>query len=96
MEFLIAGDGPQATELREYCTSRGLNQVRFLGHLDRIPELLARADIVVVPSIWAEAFGLVTVEAMASGAATIVSDAGVLPEIVGDAGMVFPAGTRTG
>jgi len=57
-----------------------------------VAELFAWAEVVVVPSRWAEAFGLVAAEAMAAGAAVVVSDAGALPEVVGDAGRVFPAG----
>lgn len=92
VEWLIAGVGPQAAELQTFCTARGLKRVRFLGHVDDMASLLARADIVVVPSVWPEAFGLVTVEAMATGAAVVVSNAGALPEVVHGAGVVFPAG----
>ena len=91
-ELLIAGAGAQADELRAFCQTAGLDDVQFLGHVDSVPELLGSADIVVVPSEWAEAFGLVVAEAMACGAACLVSDAGALPEVVGEAGIVFRAG----
>lgn len=56
-------------------------------------EVFARADVCVVPSRWAEPFGLVAAEAMAAGVPLIVSDAGGLPEVVGqDYPLVFPAG----
>jgi glycosyltransferase involved in cell wall biosynthesis len=61
--------------------------VRMLGYRDH-PEVLAamsRAAIVVVPSRWAEPFGLVALEALASGAALICSPRGGLPEVAGDA-----------
>ncbi|WP_428487232.1 glycosyltransferase family 4 protein [Rhodopila sp.] len=61
--------------------------VRMLGYRDH-PEVLAamaRAAIVVVPSRWAEPFGLVALEALASGAALICSRRGALPEVAGDA-----------
>lgn len=56
-------------------------------------QVLAQADVVVVPSRWPEPFGLVAAEAMAMGCPLIVSDSGALPEVVG-AGYpwVFPAG----
>jgi glycosyltransferase involved in cell wall biosynthesis len=60
--------------------------VRMLGYRDH-PEVLAamaRASIVVVPSRWPEPFGLVALEAMASGAALICSPRGGLPEVAGD------------
>lgn len=87
-ELLIAGTGPQEAELK--AAARG--EVRFLGHADDMPALFGSADVVVVPSVWAEAFGLVAAEAMACGAAVLVSDAGALAEVVGDAGRVFRAG----
>jgi glycosyltransferase involved in cell wall biosynthesis len=61
--------------------------VRMLGYRDH-PEVMAamaRAAIVVVPSRWAEPFGLVALEALASGAALICSPRGGLPEVAGDA-----------
>jgi glycosyltransferase involved in cell wall biosynthesis len=61
--------------------------VRMLGYRDH-PEVLvamARAAIVVVPSRWAEPFGLVALEALASGAALICSPRGGLREVAGDA-----------
>ncbi len=91
-DLLIAGKGTQEAELMEYCRHTGLDDVQFLGHIDSIPEFFGSADIVVVPSIWFEAFGLVLIEAMACGACCLVSDAGALAEVVGDAGRVFPAG----
>ncbi len=92
LALTIAGQGPQREELERYCRDHALDRVRFLGHTDEIPALFGRADVVVVPSEWGEAFGLVAIEAMASGAAVLTSDAGGLPEVVGDAGVVFRAG----
>ena len=91
-ELLIAGRGPQEAELKDYCRAEGLDDVRFLGHVDSIAELFGSADIVIVPSIWFEAFGLVLIEAMACGACCLVSDAGALAEVVGEAGVAFRAG----
>jgi glycosyltransferase involved in cell wall biosynthesis len=57
--------------------------IRMLGYRDH-PDVLAamtRAAIVVVPSRWPEPFGLVALEAMASGAALICSPRGALPEV---------------
>jgi UDP-glucose:(glucosyl)LPS alpha-1,2-glucosyltransferase len=60
--------------------------VRLLGYRDH-PDVLAamaRAAIVVVPSRWPEPFGLVALEALASGAALICSPRGGLKEVAGD------------
>ena len=91
-ELTIAGQGPQEPELRAYCHNAGLDRVRFVGHISTVAGLFAGSDVVVVPSEWNEAFGLVAAEAMASGAAVIVSDAGGLPEVVGNEGLVFQRG----
>jgi glycosyltransferase involved in cell wall biosynthesis len=61
--------------------------IRMLGYRDH-PEVLvamSRAAIVVVPSRWPEPFGLVALEAMASGAALVCSPRGGLPEVAGEA-----------
>ncbi|WP_424464652.1 glycosyltransferase family 4 protein [Pseudoclavibacter helvolus] len=59
-----------------------------VGWVDR-DEFLGSIDLLVVPSVWPETFGLVVAEAMAAGVPVIVSDAGALPEILGDNGDVF-------
>jgi glycosyltransferase involved in cell wall biosynthesis len=59
------------------------------------PEDVYRAaDLVVVPSQWAEPFGLAPLEAMACGTLAVVSDCGILPEFVAPVGRdaVFTAG----
>jgi len=63
--------------------------VPLLGYREHpvILEAMARAAIVVVPSRWEEPFGLVALEAMASGAALICSRRGGLPEVAGDAAL---------
>lgn len=54
---------------------------------------LSQIDLLVVPSNWGEAFGLVAAEAMSAGTPLIVSDDGALPEVVGPAyPYMFPAG----
>lgn len=50
--------------------------------------VIEHASACVVPSRWAEPFGLVPVEAMALGTPVVVSDAGALPHVVGRAGIV--------
>jgi len=56
------------------------------------PDFFDTIDLLVVPSIVPESFGLVAAEAMAARVPLIVSDAGALPEVVGDAAQVVPAG----
>ena len=57
---------------------------------DEVARLLARADVVVVPSRWAEPLALTVLEGMAAGAATVGSAVGGIPEQLGDAGIAVP------
>lgn len=65
------------------------------GWVDR-DDFLSQVDILAVPSIAPESFGLSAVEAMAAGVPVVVSDAGALPEVVGvPTALVVPAGDVT-
>jgi glycosyltransferase involved in cell wall biosynthesis len=54
-----------------------------------LPGRLAAAQVHVTPSRWEEAFGLTTLEAMASGLAVVATRTGGTPEVVGSAGRLF-------
>jgi len=62
--------------------------VRKPGFIDRnsLPAELQKAEIHVHPARWDEAFGLATLEGMASGLATIASRTGGTPEVVSTSG----------
>jgi UDP-glucose:(glucosyl)LPS alpha-1,2-glucosyltransferase len=80
-------DSPDTAFVQMVRAAAEVANIRMLGYRDH-PEVLramARAAIVVVPSRWPEPFGLVALEAMASGAALICSPRGGLPEVAGDA-----------
>ena len=73
----VVGDGPLLPELRALVATLGLgDRVVFHGFANttEMPKLLAGCDVIVVPSRW-DMRVLVTIEAMAAGAAVIVSDA---------------------
>jgi glycosyltransferase involved in cell wall biosynthesis len=70
--------------------------VTYLGWLsqDQMPEAYRKADIVAVPSIWVEPFGITTLEAMAAGAPVVGSRTGGIAETLvdGETGLHFEAG----
>jgi len=61
-----------------------LDNIVFTGLLDHrtIPYIISKSSILVIPSIFPESFGLVCVEAMASGTIPIVSNHSGLKEVV--------------
>jgi glycogen(starch) synthase len=82
--FLVAGSGTHEAELRRQAVEAGLMEHgTFLGWIgdDVLHSLYRIADVCVVPSIY-EPFGLVALEAMASGCPCIVADTGGLREVV--------------
>jgi glycogen(starch) synthase len=91
LRFLVAGSGTADAELRAQATRLGLDEHgTFLGWIgdDALHSLYRIADLTVVPSLY-EPFGLVALEAMASGCPCIVADTGGLREVV-------PPGERVG
>ncbi len=94
--FLVAGSGTHESELKKQATELGLMEHgTFLGWIgDDVLHLLYRiADVCVVPSIY-EPFGLVALEAMASGCPCIVADTGGLREVVPHGGVGLRFRTR--
>ena len=84
VRYLVAGSGTAERELREQASALGLDDHgTFLGWIgdDVLHSLYRIADLTVVPSIY-EPFGLVALEAMASGCPCLVADTGGLREVV--------------
>jgi glycogen(starch) synthase len=93
VRFIVAGSGTAEQELREQATRLGLDDHgTFVGWIgdDVLHSLYRIADLTVVPSIY-EPFGLVALEAMASGCPCLVADTGGLREVVpnDDVGLRF-------
>ncbi|MDF1694193.1 MAG: N-acetyl-alpha-D-glucosaminyl L-malate synthase BshA [Saprospiraceae bacterium] len=80
-KLMLIGDGPEREKMEELCRKIGLcNEIRFLGKQDAVEELLAVADIFVLPS-QNESFGLAALEAMACEVPVVSSNIGGLPEV---------------
>ncbi len=91
----VIGDGPERGALEAQVKKHGLgDKLVFTGALSAmdLPAELARHQILVVPSLWAEPFGVVALEGMGCGCVPIVSADGGLPFAIGDCGLVFPNG----
>ncbi len=89
--YLVAGSGPHEAELKKQAADLGIDgDGTFLGWIgdDVLHSLYRIADLCVVPSLY-EPFGLVALEAMASGCPCVVADTGGLREVV-------PADERVG
>ncbi len=90
----IVGTGPQEGDLR--LLAKDMKNVSFDGFLSgsKLWDAVRRARVVVVPSVWYEAFGLTALEAMALGRPVIASNLGGLAEIVEDevSGRIVKAG----
>ena len=95
VRFVVAGTGTAEAELKRQARRLGLRYAgTFLGWVgdDTLHALYRVADLCLVPSIY-EPFGLVALEAMASGCLCIVADTGGLREVVpgdGSVGLRFP------
>ncbi len=81
VKLLMVGDGPERRRLENMCQDMGIfEDVRFLGKLEAIEEVLSVADVFLMPSE-KESFGLAALEAMACEVPVITSNAGGLPEL---------------
>jgi glycosyltransferase involved in cell wall biosynthesis len=94
LNFLIqiAGDGPLRCSLQLQATELGVaDQVRFIGHIDDVPELLAKSAFSVHTSDL-EGCPNAVMEAMACGRAVVAMNAGDIPELVddGSTGFIVP------
>ncbi len=80
-KLLLVGDGPERLKMEQLCRKLDIcSDVRFLGKLEAVEELLSVADVFLMPSE-KESFGLAALEAMACEVPVISSNAGGLPEL---------------
>lgn len=81
VKLLLVGDGPERDKMERLCRELGTcEDVRFLGKLDAVEEVLSVADMFMMPSE-KESFGLAALEAMACEVPLLSSDAGGIPEL---------------
>ncbi len=93
-KLIIAGGGPQSAEADAIARrSRHASRIALIGGIarERMPGLIAECDIVAVPS-FGEPYGMVVLEAMASGKPVVASDAGGIPFLLGTQETLFAPG----
>lgn len=86
----VVGEGPERQALQHRIEAEEL-PVRLLGRRDDAPELLAAADVVVLPARW-EGRAAVAQEALRAGVPLVATAVGGLPELVGEAALLVPYG----
>lgn len=81
-KLLLVGDGPERNHIETLCRELDTcGDVRFLGKLEAVEEVLSVADLFIMPSE-KESFGLAALEAMACEVPVISSNTGGLPELM--------------
>jgi len=80
-KLLLVGDGPERASMEMICRELDISaDVRFLGKLDAVEEVLSIADVFLMPSE-SESFGLAALEAMACQVPVVSSNIGGIPEL---------------
>lgn len=81
LHLMLVGTGPAEKELKK--KYEDVTNLHFLGWREDVPQILRASDIFVLPSL-REAFGLVLLEAMASGVIVVATDNGGTTDIIQD------------
>jgi glycosyltransferase involved in cell wall biosynthesis len=92
--IVIVGAGPLASDVAAWIAAAGVRStVQLVGSRADTADILAAADVVVVPSIW-ESGPFVAFEAMELGTALVATPVGMIPELVTDgvSGRIVPIG----
>ena len=99
VRFVVVGEGPDQSRLRELAWRMGLSDfVVWRGWVPHasVADEIASMDVLVLPSRGTskvkEQFGRVLVEAMATGVPVVGSSCGAIPDVIGNADLIFPEG----
>jgi len=97
-ELWIVGSGPEERRIKSMVNSEKITNVNLFGEIEhkKLPSFYRASDIVVIPSEYPEAFGMVAAEAMSCSRPIIASSVGGLSEIVkkGKSGVIFEPGNK--
>lgn len=94
--FIIAGSGPEEHALKSLAIAHNVQNVIFTGFLDRatLDTYIARARLIVVPSLWYDVSPYAVLEPQSLGKAVLASHRGGIPDIIheGKTGFLFHPG----
>lgn len=91
LPFLVLESWQLQSHFREHCRRRAqqLGNITWSAATDDMRAVYARARMLLMPSVWEEAFGRTVVEAQLNGLPVLASDRGALPQLVGAAGITL-------
>lgn len=99
VRLVVVGDGPGRWGYERYVESEAIPDVLFLGHVEpqMLPRCYASADVFCAPAVGRESFGIVLLEAMASGVPPVASAIQGFSQVVshGEDGLLVPVGDVT-
>ncbi|MFO7526382.1 MAG: glycosyltransferase family 4 protein, partial [Ignavibacteriaceae bacterium] len=82
--LLICGEGELRVDVEKFISENKLeSKIHLAGFRNDIPNIMKTIDVLLTPSLW-EGFGIVLIEAMASGKPCIATNTSSIPEIVED------------
>jgi glycosyltransferase involved in cell wall biosynthesis len=82
-DLFLVGEGPLRAALEQQCQRLGIaDRVCFAGFRADVPEILARSDLLVLPSAW-EGMPNAVLEAMAAGLPVVATNVEGVDELLG-------------
>ncbi|MCD6369894.1 MAG: glycosyltransferase family 4 protein [Thermoplasmata archaeon] len=91
IKLRVAGTGRLLPLMKSFSKALGIEKnVEFLGYVpdNELPEVYRTSELLILPSITGESFGITLIEAMASGLPVIGTNVGGVPEIIRDCGKI--------
>ena len=92
--FVSAGSGPELKNIENYAAEKKVANIKFLGHIPDVRNILRMFDVFVLTSLW-ESSSRAALEAMAEGAPVVIPDVGGLSELVSDFDSGFLCGVSS-
>jgi predicted O-linked N-acetylglucosamine transferase (SPINDLY family) len=91
LPFLVVESWPLEPNWQAHCQhrARALGNVQWLSQQKDMRGVYAQAKVLLMPSVWEEAFGRTVIEAQLNGVPVLASNRGALPDTVANGGMAL-------